>query len=56
MYRYKHEKTGNYYTSINEDAKMKVGDNWVKCVVYKNDNGEVFVREAEDFFSKFTVA
>lgn len=51
--QYKHEKTGNIYTLI-DNAHMRAGDKWVECVIYKNYAGAVFVREKTDFDNKFT--
>lgn len=51
--KYKHEKTGNIYIVLNDNAKMKVGEHWIKCIIYQGENDEIFVREAEDFYTKF---
>lgn len=47
FYTYK----GNKYRVLHE-SKMKTDNGWIDSIVYANET-EVFVREKEDFYSKF---
>jgi len=52
--KYKHEKSGIIYTLV-DYALMKLGEDWVECVIYKSEHGNNFVREKTDFNNKFTL-
>ena len=55
IYKYK----GNPYTIVAE-TKIKVGDMWKDCVVYKceypNPDGNIWVRQRNEFFELFKLA
>ncbi len=50
---YTYNGNGDRYL-ITDYGKMKSGNGWVQCVIYKNTKGEMFVREIVDFNEKFT--
>jgi len=51
IYSYK----GNTYQVLLESSKVKIGKQWLPCIVYQSlAEGETYVREKEDFFEKFT--
>lgn len=43
-----HLKTGNEYTFL-KTLKLKVNGQWRLGTLYKNESGEEFCREVEDF-------
>ena len=54
--KYRHNKTGNIYYTINENViECTNGREEKKYVVYRSaHNGMVFCREADEFYQKFT--
>jgi hypothetical protein len=51
--RYIHRNTGVEYDIAALGKLRKPDGEWVECVVYRNDKGEVFVRETQDFLDSF---
>ncbi len=51
--KYIYNENSNIYT-VTDSGKMKSGNGWVVCIIYKNEQGEIFVREKSDFDKKFT--
>ncbi len=51
--KYTYNENGNIYI-VTDYGKMKSGNGWVGCVIYKNERDEIFVREKTDFDKKFT--
>ena len=50
---YIHVKTGNRYR-IFQDCLMKVDGKWMDAIIYtKEENGEMYVREYNDFILNF---
>lgn len=50
-----HLKTGNRYTIVADSCKMKRPDTreWLKAIIYMNQQGEWFVRWKDDFLLEF---
>lgn len=52
---FKHNKTGNTYTLLNDDLiECTNGREEKKYCLYANQEGKIFVRERGEFYNKFT--
>ena len=52
---YIHTKTGNKYR-LYQDCLMKYNGKWMEAVIYtKEESGELYVREHNDFISNFKI-
>ncbi len=52
---FKHNKTGNTYILLNDDLiECTNGREEKKYCLYSNTEGKIFVREHDEFYSKFT--
>jgi len=49
---YKHYKNGEYYILL-ESCKIQENDVWVKAIIYKDMNGNKYVRSEKEFLTKF---
>ncbi len=54
MEKYRHNKTGNEYHKLYDAIDCTNSRDGVKVVVYVNKDLQVFVREASEFYQKFT--
>lgn len=49
-----HKKTGNYYELLYDNAVDATNERGgIIVVVYRNQEGQIFVREKNEFFEKF---
>lgn len=51
--KYVHRKTGGKYELICTGKLRTPEGEWIPCVVYRNDDREVFVRELQNFLDSF---
>ena len=49
---YKHYKNGEHYIPL-ESCKIQENDVWVKAIIYKDMNGNKYVRSEKEFLTKF---
>lgn len=55
MEKYMHNKTGNEYTVEGEALDCTNSRDGQIVVLYRNKNGQLFVREKNEFLQKFTL-
>ncbi len=49
-----YEYKGIDYLILSTNAKLQMNDEWVDAVLYTNSSNIYFMREKNEFFSKFT--
>lgn len=49
---YIHYRNKKSYITLNY-CKMQTNNIWLDSIIYKNEEGEIFVRELSDFENKF---
>lgn len=55
MEKYIHNKTGNEYTVEGEALNCTNAQDGQTVVLYRNKDGQLFVREKNEFLQKFTL-
>lgn len=50
---YEHIKTGNEYSAVLTDVKMKMGENWHDAILYTSSGSDIYCRQKSHFDEKF---